>query len=322
MPAVSPMLLLTGLVFGVVLLAVGFWLGRRRSGSHGDLSDHSLVSDHERQRMVGLLEGLSRWTTEYSGNVSSYQLQIGEISAAVRQNMNAAGTVDVATDSSPGSSDARLVTLLGQMMSTNEALQSRLAAAESQLEEQTQQIESYLAEARTDGLTGLHNRRAFDKKLDELFEIYRKGGTTFVLVLIDIDHFKSINDTYGHPVGDVVLQQVATKLEADLSDALMVARFGGEEFAILTDAPIRLAAQQMNAFRKALAEQTITAGGDTLQVTISVGLSRPKDDLAIGPLVRRADEALYAAKKVGRNRVYFNDGAGAQLFGAPEVAKT
>ncbi|MEM8913234.1 MAG: GGDEF domain-containing protein [Planctomycetota bacterium] len=315
----SPLLLVVGLVFASVLLAIGFWTGRLMA-SRAKVDD-AMMSDDERQRMVSLLQSLMRWTSEYSGNVSSYQSQIGAINDVMQQDLMSSGADPSRVgDSERDAGDARLVTLIGQIMSANEGLQSRLEAAERQLAEQTAQIESYLTEARTDGLTGLFNRRAFDQKLDELFAIYRDGGSAFSLVLVDIDKFKMINDNYGHPVGDVVLQQVASKLET-VKDVLIVARFGGEEFAILTDTPIRMAAQHMNEFRKRLSAEPIVAGGDRLNVTISVGLARCGDDLIIGPIVRRADEALYAAKNRGRDRVYFNDGSGPQLVGAPEVSR-
>lgn len=320
MPSFSLPSLLLGLFFAIVLLIVGFLLGRRRGTAVS--ADAPVFSDDERTRMVGLLQGLSRWTSEYSGNVSNYQSQIGQIKDGIRQSLNVAG--DSSGSSSPArqAGDARLVTLISEMMQTNQGLQDRLAAAEKQLEEQTQQIESYLTEARTDGLTGLSNRRAFDRKLDELFAIYRGGGSSFVLILIDIDHFKRINDQHGHPVGDLVLQRIAVRLGEGLKDSVIVARFGGEEFAILTDMPIRQASAVANELRRKIADEPIVAGNTQLNVTISVGLSRPSDDLVIGPIVRRADESLYAAKKIGRNRVYFNDGTGPQLFGAPEIARS
>ena len=107
--------------------------------------------------------------------------------------------------------------LLQQIMQSNEQLQSRLDAAERQLEKQTQQIECYLTEARTDGLTGLFNRRAFDQRLEEMFVAYRDGGRSFVVVLIDIDQFKLINDKHGHQAGDEVLQQLARILRTELT---------------------------------------------------------------------------------------------------------
>ena len=141
------------------------------------------------------------------------------------------------------------------------------------------------------------------------------------MALIDIDHFKAINDNHGHPVGDQVLQQMARTLDSQLDDVIIVARFGGEEFAVIMDGPLLVAASRMNEVRKFIANQHLDAGSGHLEITISIGLSEPRDDIVIGPIVRRADEALYAAKNIGRNRVYYHDGRGPTLVGAPEVAK-
>ena len=299
---------MVGIVSGLVLLAVGLALGyrfgRRRNESAG-----VAMSQDERERVLQMLQELGAWTNEYSGSVSKYQTRLGELSNEVR--------VD------PGSSQAtpKVIALLKQIMDSNEQLQTRLESAERQLDKQTKQIESYLTEARTDALTGLHNRRAFDQKLDELFTTFRKGGRSFALALVDIDHFKNFNDTHGHQVGDQVLQQVAKLLRMELDDAIIVARFGGEEFAILMNGPLQIASDKMNKVRKTMASYQMETGTNSLSVTISVGLSEPRDDLVASPVVRRADEALYAAKNIGRNRVYYHDGKGTSLVGAPEVAK-
>jgi diguanylate cyclase len=106
-----------------------------------------------------------------------------------------------------------------------------------------------------------------------------------------------------------------------LEDASIVARFGGEEFSAIMDGPLRIAAEKLNDIRKQIARQQMDVGDTNLDITISIGLSEPRDDVVIGPLLRRADEALYAAKKIGRNRVYFHDGQSPRLVGAPEVAR-
>jgi len=299
-----------GSALALFLFLIGIKVGMRVAASHGQAGKSgSALSQQERQRVLHMLQELGAWTSEYSGNVSAYQTRLGKL--------NEEATTNLASDQSA----PKVISLLQQIMQSNEALQSRLDAAEDQLDKQTKQIESYLTEARTDGLTGLYNRRAFDNRIEELFAAFRGGGRSFVLALIDIDHFKSFNDTHGHQVGDHVLQEVAKSLRYELRESIMVARFGGEEFAVLMDGPLRIAAEKMNEVRKKMAALELRSGNKTLSVTISIGLTEPRDELVIGPLIRRSDEALYAAKNIGRNRVYFHDGKSTMLVGAPEVAR-
>lgn len=301
--------LIAGVTIAVLLLAVGFALGIRFSRRRRGGDPEELIGQQDRERVLHLLQDLGSWTSEYSGNVSDYQTKLGQINEAVRE-----------SSGKPNAED-RILVLLRQIMQTNEQLQSRLDAAERQLEKQTRQIECYLTEARTDGLTGLFNRRAFDQRLEELFVAYRGGGRSFVVVLIDIDRFKTINDSYGHQAGDSVLQQLARTMRMELDQALIVARFGGEEFAAIMDGPLRIAANKMNEVRKRIADEPVMAEDRQLAITVSIGLSEPREDLVVGPILRRADESLYAAKNMGRNRVYYHDGRGPTLVGAPEVAR-
>jgi diguanylate cyclase len=300
--------LAAGLIMAGVLLAVGAILGARHARRNAPDSTDPL-SEGDRERVLELLHELESWTSEYSGNVNEYQVKLDELSQAV--------------GASAGNSQAenRVVLLLQQIMSNNDRLKDRLDAAERQLEKQTRQIESYLTEARTDSLTGLFNRRAFDQKLEELFIGYRNGGRSFVVVLIDIDKFKSINDTHGHQAGDKVLKQLAQTLRTELDQAVIVSRFGGEEFSVIMSGPLRIAAERMNEVRKRIAKTPMDTGETLIEVTISVGLSEPREDLVVGPVLRRADESLFTAKNIGRNRVYYDEGNGPLLVGAPEVAK-
>jgi diguanylate cyclase len=304
----SSLALVVGLAIAVVLLLVGIGLGRRLARRSQGNHDEAM-SQSERERMLALLQELGNWTSEYSGNVSDYQTMLGKLSEEVQ------------TGSRHGQAENRVVVLLQQIMQSNEQLQNRLDAAEQQLEKQTQQIQCYLTEARTDGLTGLFNRRAFDQRLEEMFVDYRNGGRSFVVLLIDIDRFKSINDSYGHQAGDQVLQQLAAILRTLLDRSVIVARFGGEEFAAIMDGPLQIAAERMNQVRKQIARERWESDNSHLEVTVSAGLSEPRDDIVVSPVLRRADEALYAAKNTGRDRVYYHDGRGPTLVGAPEIAR-
>jgi diguanylate cyclase len=296
--------LIVGLAIAVGLLLIGFGFGLRRSRNQSSIL--KALNEGESERVLQMLRDLGNWTSEYSGNVTDYNSKIGQLSSEIGQ---------------AGATQPRVMMILQQIMDSNQKLQKRLEAAEQQLEKQTQQIESYLTEARTDGLTGLANRRAFDQQLEKLFLAYRNGGRTFVVVLIDIDKFKSINDTHGHQAGDRVLQSLARILRMELSSAIMVGRFGGEEFSVILDDTLRTAAERMNKLRKFIEHHPFDVGIAQLNVTVSIGLSEPRDDLVISPVLRRADEALYSAKNIGRNRVYYNDGRGPTLVGAPEVAR-
>lgn len=158
--------------------------------------------------------------------------------------------------------------------------------------------------ATADELTGLCNRREFDRMLREERERALSLGHPLALVLLDIDHFKAINDTHGHPIGDVVLREVARRIAGQVRSVDRVARIGGEEFGVLLvegdAAAAQAAARQICA---AVAREPVQAGNALmLPVTVSAGIAvLPQDASEEDALVGRADKALYAAKQRGRN---------------------
>lgn len=288
MPPNTPIFLL-GLAVGTGLLVLGlilgYWFGRKAAPA--DVVD--------RHQFLAFLRNLSNWTSEFSGDVSKYQIQLNHLN-------------DRARSGKPANQE-EVTALLGDIMRANRQLQQRLDSAEQKLESQTDQISNYLAEARTDGLTGLFNRRAFEKATDELFADWQKKDQNFSLGLIDIDHFKQINDTYGHPAGDAVLRHIAGTMQTELNEAVCVARYGGEEFAVLTLASAEDAAAALDHLRGTVSRIEVKHEEHVISLTLSAGVSRIEGDDKIGSLVRRADEALYAAKLGGRNCVYLHDGA-------------
>jgi diguanylate cyclase (GGDEF)-like protein len=156
-----------------------------------------------------------------------------------------------------------------------------------------------------DGLTGVRRRGAFDKRLAEEVVRARTFKTTFGLMLLDIDHFKNLNDQYGHPFGDQVLKRVGAVLNASVYETDYVARYGGEEFTILMPrAESAGARRRAEAIRAAIEAETFTIGFETVKVTVSIGLAHfPRDAASPEDVVARADAAMYAAKSGGRNRV-------------------
>jgi diguanylate cyclase (GGDEF)-like protein len=159
--------------------------------------------------------------------------------------------------------------------------------------------------ATTDGLTGLTNHRAFQERLEQLHALAERTGQKFSIILTDIDHFKSVNDTYGHPVGDAVLKRVAAIFTQRARKVDIVARYGGEEFVIvLPDTDADGAAVFANRLREEIAAQTITSDNGSFSVTLSLGVAEfPGDGTDRHVLIERADQALYYCKEHGRNRV-------------------
>jgi diguanylate cyclase (GGDEF)-like protein len=156
--------------------------------------------------------------------------------------------------------------------------------------------------ARTDMLTGINNRRAFFERGLQLIEYCRRNGLPVCLLAMDVDHFKKINDTWGHAVGDEALKRVSDLLSRQLRKSDVYGRIGGEEFAVLLP-DTRLADAQAigEMLRTSIADQPIEAHGHRLPVTISIGVAADSCDLDV--LLSQADAAMYRAKQAGRNRV-------------------
>lgn len=180
------------------------------------------------------------------------------------------------------------------------------------LAQRFQNLRSELSEARVaasmDGLTKLSNRQAFDTHVERLHDLGMLFSAPPCLLMIDVDHFKQVNDSYGHPGGDFVLQEVAKcLLRTFLRKQDFVARFGGEEFAVLlVDTSLESAKQLAERARTTLAQRAIPYGEEQICVTASIGIATLRSGESTFEWMRRADEALYEAKASGRNctRVY------------------
>lgn len=180
----------------------------------------------------------------------------------------------------------------------------------SQLENATneiQQLKSQLAEVQQDALfdslTSLYNRRAFDGDLNTLCRSEQK----MCLILADIDHFKSFNDTYGHLFGDTVIKAIARRIQLSCRDGIHAYRFGGEEFALIVpNKSLRIARQYAESLRRAIEKLSIKDRRTSEQIgniTISLGVAEIQPGETANSLIDRADKLLYEAKELGRNRV-------------------
>ncbi len=197
----------------------------------------------------------------------------------------------------------------------------RVKAAHSELRERNQQLESMLhsveALASTDSLTGLFNRRRFSDVLKREFAVTKRYRNTLSCLLLDLDHFKSINDRFGHDAGDQVLKEVARRITGSLREVDLAARYGGEEFVVLlphtSKADARIVAERL---LKNVRKQEFNFGGEVLTVTTSIGCAGNSDVASDNAeeLVKCADLALYEAKNAGRNRVV--------MFSVPSEERT
>ena len=167
-------------------------------------------------------------------------------------------------------------------------------------------VEQLAYQARHDPLTRLANRRAGDAFLADALEVSRREGRPLCVALLDIDHFKAINDRYGHAFGDDVLSQVAALAEqlAGGHDGVLIARWGGEEFLVCQQLPWSTARARLETLRDGIAQASIgTPDGGTLRCTVSIGLAELEAGQDLRDLLRVADERLYRAKQQGRNRL-------------------
>jgi diguanylate cyclase len=194
-----------------------------------------------------------------------------------------------------------------QLERTSKETSSQLNDAGEQITRLKEELEAARRDARTDPLTGLANRRGLNELLLQRVNLFLQEKTPFCVILADIDHFKRINDSYGHLVGDKILRFVARTLMANIKGQDSVIRFGGEEFAIVLpytqyEGGIIVAQhlrQKIASSRLRLAESGRDLGG----LTISLGVAAVHTDDTPDSLLRRADDALLKAKAEGRDRV-------------------
>jgi diguanylate cyclase len=280
------------LASAVFSLFIGFFLGR---ASGARQSEQQVVREREvaYKSLLEILESVGELTSDVDHRSS----EIREVHR----------TVDGLAVS--GELDSLRHVLLGQIVTvlkSNQRLEEDLNFARSRMEEQAAEIDRTRQESRTDPLTGAFNRKAFDEKLDLMVQTFHRKAIPFTLAMLDIDHFKWINDTHGHQTGDHVLTQLAQTMSGALRTHDFVARFGGDEFAILlgrSDMKTALIVaerlhQSVARINFGMSEKT----GETA-VTISMGLAGVREGDTCESILGRADKALYKSKRQGRNQV-------------------
>jgi diguanylate cyclase (GGDEF)-like protein len=228
------------------------------------------------------------------------------LGSAAAEELVAAALADGATLAATFDIPASLLEPEEVLARANEALLRLTIESERENAALQAEREQLIQQASTDVLTGVANRRHFHEFLEEHFRLAARYGTPLSLFLVDLDHFKQLNDTYGHLVGDEVLRGVAQRMRGALRDADLLARFGGEEFVVvLPSTPLEGAVQSAERVREALAARPIEVAGQAIPVTASFGVSAYRADALMTPewLIKEADLALYEAKRAGRNCV-------------------
>lgn len=197
----------------------------------------------------------------------------------------------------------------------NWALEQRFDERTAELNDLRNNLAQLTKETTTDALTGIANRKRFDAALRQETRQADSDGTSLCLLLADVDHFKKFNDTFGHRVGDLVLQSVAKIIENGVTGRHLAARYGGEEFAVvLPRTALDEAAATAEVVRQALASKELMhreTGRSYGTVTLSIGLAQRRPGEGPDDLIGRADAALYRAKNGGRNRVVSDSGGDA-----------
>jgi len=260
------------------------------------LKEQEEANSSERANMAALqLRDLAK---NVASDVGAHSTLVAEVSASLG-NLSKEGA----------DADAIISEAVNKIVSANEKLQGRLADAEKKIQIQAEEIREQQTEARTDALTNLANRRAFDDAIEKNLKLFEQSGRPFSLLIFDVDHFKKFNDTHGHQAGDEVLRRVGAALKQVVKNADLPCRYGGEEFAlVMPNTSAEDGCFAAERVRKAIEEMAVSFEGKDLRVTASMGLAQvgKKEDAV--KLIRRADDAVYAAKDAGRNNSHWNDG--------------
>jgi diguanylate cyclase len=255
------------------------------------LKDANAAIEAEVTRVLDAIDRAASNTTQYNQTLDKFSGQL--TSTASLEEIRGAVT--------------KVVSETRSMVKQNERLSTQLASTTQQLTELRYNFDQAHKELQVDPLTEVGNRKFFDNELEHSTSEARDNGSPLSLLMIDIDHFKKFNDTYGHVIGDQVLRLVARTLVENLKGRDVIARYGGEEFVILLpQTKVHDAAKVANLLRDSLSKKSIrkrstneTLGG----VTISIGAAEFCIGESLESFVSRADSGLYKAKSEGRNRV-------------------
>jgi diguanylate cyclase len=254
-------------------------------------------------RMGRELNAISNTLDMESKNIGTFK---ATVSRAVDRYVAATVNGRISQDSLGEFAEA-LHSAAGERHAAGTTVVKKISAAAKEMNRLQDEVDLYKKLANTDKLTGLNNRRVFD---EHIAGVYSDGDPTGSLIVMDIDRFKNINDSYGHPVGDYVIASIANRIKALVRGRTFVARTGGEEFAVLihdTDSgnDLDIICERIRTGVETLVLEHPKTGVRLPTATVSIGVCRTGDATDGGDLYEKADRALYASKHRGRNTVSF-----------------
>ncbi|HIJ95994.1 MAG TPA: GGDEF domain-containing protein [Desulfuromonadales bacterium] len=258
-----------------------------------DPREQNLYDSAQTIREILQILATSIQRTNKAANDSSQVL--GDVKSAMN-------TMQLPTD--VNKAHAMLSKEIERVLASNAALKGELAQSQQVLTDQQHQIKNLRTAVRIDSLTQVGNRAYFDEKLHEMIALRKRYEDPFSLMMIDLDNFKAINDTYGHPAGDRILKGVALQLKAALRGSDFLARFGGDEYALLlmkTD--IKAATEVAWKLCEQVRASRFVLDKTALSLTLSIGVAEATKNDTDETILQRADAALYRTKMGGRNGV-------------------
>lgn len=266
-----------------------------------NLVDGQALEIKNRKEMADTLEkiadAIDRKLVEAIKTVNYHTKNIDSHTEAIRQEIEKSDS-DYKFD--------RILDEIDTLKQQNYKLMEKLEEYHKEIVKLNTEIKIAKEEANVDFLTGLANRRSFDRSLKDLIRDFKERGYPFSIILIDIDNFKYINDTYGHPAGDEVLREIAAILKTFLRANTIIARTGGEEFGIIVPGvELENAVKIAQRIKNVIENREIKINDHIIKITASLGVTQVRKSDDLSSIYERADSALYKAKKDGKNKVEF-----------------